>query len=107
MADFPLTDDALTQWVKRNPRMALQMRTDVGLHRQYQVNRLVLSNVERAMHAEGLAPDVRRRIINTAVFGGPDLDAVLTADQIRRMNEELVSGLDGKQIRADLLDGYA
>lgn len=94
MADFPLTDDALTEWAKRNPRMAQQMHTDVSLHQQYQINRLVLSHVERAMRDEGLPDDVRRRIINTAVFGAPDPDEVMTADQLQRVNEELVSTTD-------------
>lgn len=94
MTDFPLTDDALTEWVKRNPIAARQMHTDVSLHRQYQINRVVLSNVERAMRDEGIAADVRRRIINTAVFGAPDPDEVMTADQLQRVNEELLARTD-------------
>ena len=94
MTGFPLTDDALTEWAKRNPRMAQQMHTDASLHQQYQINRVVLSHVERAMRDEGLPVDVRRRIINTAVFGAPDPDEAMTADQIQRVNEELLSMTD-------------
>jgi hypothetical protein len=65
---YPLTDAALDSWLKRNPDLARQMNTDAGDRLQLTTMRSALSAVERAMATEGIAQDVRRRVINAAVF---------------------------------------
>lgn len=81
------TDAALAKWDDLNPKLATARLTDAGLHRQFHTMRLTLSYVERALTEEGIDRDTRIRVINTALFGGPDPDALV--DRVNALQSEI------------------
>ncbi|MFD1145950.1 hypothetical protein [Saccharothrix hoggarensis] len=79
-----LTEEALDRWLHRIPDAYRAYRNDPLYNSRITMWRHLLATVEMAMEDNGVDMATRERVINTAIYGSPDvgqaLERLATAD---------------------------
>ena len=104
MSEF--TDATIGRYVGQDPEQRKAYALDPAAHMRIETIRQTLDAVERAMVDEGVAEEVRRRVINRVVWGEPEgyVDVHAQMDRQRRAMAESVA-LSAEALAELLADG--
>lgn len=85
-------DDLISEYVRWMPGALEANRHDPQYRTMMEWMRRVLGALEMAMEAENIPTEARRRILSTAVYGGPDEHAARARlEERQRLAEEMAS----------------
>lgn len=87
-------DQEFQRYATGMPGVREAMTTDAAFAAQMQLIRRLVATVDLALDAEGIAADVRTRVVRTILFGAPDPAAAeVRIEQLRQMTDLASRGL--------------
>lgn len=86
MSEF--TDSLITQHLNQTPSLRDAYHHDAPTYHQVNLMRRMLETTERAMEREGIAAESRKRVLETIVYGDPDVE------KLRRERDLLLTRFD-------------